>query len=83
VEVTTTRNSNTVRVTVRDNGIGIPPEHQQRLFTLFHRAQNHYPGTGIGLAVVRKAVDRIGGQVGLDSKPGKGSAFWLELQAIP
>lgn len=69
------------RLSVIDNGIGIPREHQARLFTLFHRAQTGYPGTGIGLAVVRKAAERMGGHVGLESAPGEGSTFWIELPA--
>lgn len=71
-----------VRLHVIDNGIGIQREHQARLFTLFHRAHTGYPGTGIGLAVVRKAAERMGGHTGLESTPGKGSNFWIELPAV-
>jgi PAS domain S-box-containing protein len=73
----------TVRLSVIDNGIGIAPEHQARLFRIFERlhAETEYPGVGIGLALVRKAVDRMGGKAGVDSSPGRGSRFWIELPA--
>ncbi len=66
-----------------DNGIGIDREAQRRLFEMFQRVHNNsqeYEGTGIGLAIVRKAVERMSGQVGVESEPGKGSRFWLQLQ---
>lgn len=72
-----------VRVFVQDNGIGIPAEHQQKIFGLFERLQASYPGTGIGLAIVHKSVERMGGKVGLESTPGKGSCFWFELPNSP
>jgi len=70
-----------VRICIRDNGIGIKPEHAKKLFQPFSRLVNgtEYPGTGIGLAIVRKGVERMGGRVGVDSQPGKGSCFWVEL----
>jgi len=70
-----------VRLWIQDNGIGIEKEVQQRLFGMFQRLHDHrdYPGTGIGLAIVRKAIERMRGQVGVESEPGKGSRFWLEL----
>jgi len=68
---------------VQDNGIGIPPEQIERVFEPFIRLPNetHAPGTGMGLAIVKKAAERLNGAVGADSTPGKGSCFWLELQA--
>lgn len=73
-----------VRVSVRDNGIGIAPEHHKRVFQLFQRLhpRGKYPGTGMGLANVKKAVERMGGCVGLESTPGQGSRFWFELNAV-
>jgi PAS domain S-box-containing protein len=68
-----------VRVWVEDNGIGIPKAFQHRLFGMFQRASNEQEGTGIGLAIVRKVVDRMGGKVGLESEEGQGSRFWVEL----
>jgi PAS domain S-box-containing protein len=77
----------TVRLWVRDNGIGIDPRHQPKLFGMFERLEpGRYPGTGIGLAIVRKAAERMGGRVGVESEPGKGSLFWIELpgtQEVP
>jgi PAS domain S-box-containing protein len=68
---------------VQDNGIGIPPDQIDRVFEPFIRLPNetHAPGTGMGLAIVKKAAERLNGAVGADSTLGKGSCFWLELQA--
>ena len=70
-----------VRLWVEDNGIGIAPEHRERIFRVFERLHGieAYPGTGIGLAIVRKGVERMGGCVGVEAAPAQGSRFWLEL----
>jgi signal transduction histidine kinase len=69
-----------VRICVEDNGVGIPKHAQQRLFGMFQRLNSAYEGTGMGLAIVRKVVERMGGAVGATSEPGKGSCFWVELR---
>jgi signal transduction histidine kinase len=70
-----------VRLWVADNGIGIDPQYQERIFGVFERLHkmDSYLGTGIGLAMVKKGVERMGGEVGVESKLGKGSRFWIEL----
>jgi two-component system sensor histidine kinase/response regulator len=72
-----------VRLFVEDNGIGIDPKNFGKLFGMFQRLNTaqEYPGTGIGLAIVRKAVERMGGTVNVESEAGKGSRFWVELPA--
>ncbi|MEP0919956.1 PAS domain S-box protein [Leptolyngbya sp. DQ-M1] len=72
---------NSVSLTIEDNGIGIAPEYQDRIFGVFERLHGieTFPGTGIGLAIVRKGIDRMGGQVGVESQLGHGSRFWIVL----
>ena len=72
-----------VHVSVSDNGIGVDPGHHERIFRIFGRvhAEKTYPGTGIGLAIVRKAVERMSGEIGLESKPGRGTRFWFTLRS--
>ncbi|SCZ57829.1 ATP-binding protein [Thiohalomonas denitrificans] len=79
IRVRSETQNGTVRVWVEDNGIGIKPEDQRRIFRVFERANGGYPGTGIGLATVRRGIERLGGRVGVESEPGAGSRFWFEL----
>jgi PAS domain S-box-containing protein len=74
-----------VRLLVEDNGIGISPEYHERIFGLFERLHEPdvYPGTGIGLAIVKRAAEKMGGTAGVHSDPGHGSQFFVELDAAP
>jgi PAS domain S-box-containing protein len=70
-----------IRVWVEDNGIGIAPDHQHQIFKLFTRINGEqYPGTGVGLAIVEKGVERMGGHIGVESTAGSGARFWFELR---
>jgi signal transduction histidine kinase len=73
-----------VRLWVEDNGIGIAGEHRDKIFGVFQRLHpmEKYPGTGIGLAIVEKGVERMAGRVGVESEVGKGSRFWIELPKV-
>lgn len=83
VRVWTEARGQMVRCWVEDNGVGIAPDHRERIFGIFERLHggDRHPGTGIGLAIVRKGVERMGGRVGVESTPGEGSRFWVELAA--
>lgn len=72
-----------VRIWVEDNGIGIELEHQARIFNVFERlhGQEAYPGTGVGLAIVKAGIERMNGTFGVESTLGHGSKFWFELDA--
>ena len=76
------RNSSKVRLWIEDNGIGIDPAQQGRIFEVFQRlhGEEKFPGTGIGLALVKKGVERMGGQAGVESAVGRGSRFWIDLR---
>jgi PAS domain S-box-containing protein len=70
-----------VKIWFKDNGIGIKEQDFRRIFEIFQRIDRSHEGTGIGLAIVKKAAERMGGRVGVDSKPGQGASFWLDLPA--
>ncbi len=83
ITVTASVKHDLCRIEVDDNGIGISKENQQRIFMPFVRiySEREFPGIGLGLPSVRKAVELMGGRVGVESEPGQGSRFWIELAA--
>lgn len=85
VRLRTEQRNGDVRFWVEDNGIGIKPEYQHRLFSVFERVhpEKNYEGTGIGLAIVRKAAERMGGKAGVESDGVHGSRFWIQLPSVP
>jgi light-regulated signal transduction histidine kinase (bacteriophytochrome) len=83
IHVDATRDGNRWEVAVADNGIGIATEYHQQVFEIFRRlhSRDKYPGTGIGLAVCKKIVQRHGGRIWVESQPGGGTVFKFTLQA--
>lgn len=81
VKISAQIHENSVRLSVEDNGIGIADKYHDRIFGVFERLHGieAFPGTGIGLAIVRKGIDRMGGTVGLESQLDHGSHFWISL----
>jgi signal transduction histidine kinase len=85
VELTAVRHDGEVRLSVKDEGLGIPSDQQERIFTKFFRGDagaTGITGTGLGLAVSREIVEAHGGRIGFDSDPGTGSTFWVELPEV-
>jgi light-regulated signal transduction histidine kinase (bacteriophytochrome) len=87
IHVSAERVEDAWQFSVRDNGIGIEQEYTERIFIIFQRLHRRadYPGTGIGLAICRKIVERHGGRLWIESEPGQGSIFYFTLpdRAVP
>ncbi len=82
IQVRAVRSGGMVRCEVQDNGLGIAPENQAKLFEMFSRFHTgEARGFGIGLSIVLRIVDKLGGKVGVESAPGRGSTFWFTLPA--
>jgi len=83
IEIGAEVDQNTVRIFVRDNGPGIAEEFHQKIFGLFQRLEKRDDSTGVGLALVARAVEVHGGRCGVESAPGKGATFWITLPIRP
>jgi PAS domain S-box-containing protein len=79
VRVWAERRASHARIFVKDNGIGIESDQHEKIFAIFQQVTKDFEGTGIGLAIVKKAVERMGGKVGLESELDRGSTFWIEI----
>jgi PAS domain S-box-containing protein len=80
VTISAARTVGAWQITVADNGVGIPPEHQERIFAAFERAPNRRAlGYGLGLAICQRRIERHGGSIGLKSEPEEGTRFWFSL----
>jgi two-component system, sensor histidine kinase and response regulator len=85
VRIRTEARGSQVRLWIEDNGIGIDAAYHRKIFNMLERVGDlqRYEGTGIGLAIVHRAVQRLGGACGVESAPGQGSRFWVDLPSVP
>ncbi|MBL7770629.1 MAG: PAS domain-containing protein [Flavipsychrobacter sp.] len=85
IRISATDQTTAWKIAIEDNGIGIPPEYHERIFIIFQRLhkREEYGGTGIGLAVVKKIIDNLGGTIWVESIPGEGSTFYFTLPKTP
>jgi signal transduction histidine kinase len=82
ITISATKTDDAYLFSVADNGIGIKPEYSAKIFEIFQRlhSMQHYPGTGIGLAICMKIVQRLGGEIWCESEPGKGAVFYFTIK---
>jgi signal transduction histidine kinase len=85
IRIRTEERAGLIRLWVEDNGVGIPKGQEERVFGMFERLaeSGNRPGTGIGLAIVRRGLQRIGGECGVERRPEGGSAFWIDVPKEP
>jgi PAS domain S-box-containing protein len=84
IEISSEKRGDRLRLLVKDHGVGIPNRYIDRIFKIFERLDpKNYPGTGIGLAIVQKSIQRMNGTVGVESSHDQGSTFWIELPFLP
>lgn len=85
IQIDAVATSEFVRLRIADRGIGVPLEQRERIFHLFERLHgpDQYPGTGVGLALVKRAANRMGGKCGVEDNPGGGSCFWVDFPSVP
>jgi len=87
ISITASLSESVVKISVQDSGVGIAPEHLPYLFERFYRADSSRAratgGTGLGLAIVKQVVQAHGGQISVESQPGKGTCFTFTLPAVP
>jgi light-regulated signal transduction histidine kinase (bacteriophytochrome) len=83
IRITCQRQDSLWRFAFQDNGIGIPAEYHNKIFGIFKRlhGREQYQGTGIGLAICKRIVERYGGRIWVNSEPGRGSTFYFTLPA--
>jgi light-regulated signal transduction histidine kinase (bacteriophytochrome) len=81
IEISTVETLKSVVLSVSDNGVGFDMKYHDRIFNIFQRLNtvDEYPGTGVGLAIVRKSMERMGGRAWAESEPGQGATFYLEI----
>ncbi len=84
IVIETERTGTAIKLWVKDTGIGIAPQHHRRIFNIFERlhGDGDYAGTGIGLALARKGLEKMHGTIGVQSEAGKGAHFWISLKAV-
>jgi signal transduction histidine kinase len=82
IDVSVVNSDKSLKVAVSDNGIGIDPEHQQKIFDMFYRGTIHSKGSGLGLYIVKETISKMKGTIRVESTPGKGSSFLITLPVL-